>query len=128
MWKGRGKGRGEEICGVIYAFDEDSSNGMSLPASPWMAAKTSPAAARSSNQRQEVSPVLQQIGGDAGPVEVHVHGSGSRQGVIGEPALQFGDLVEAETGSAEFSRNCGQQVTKLPSSSQSSSKNRFSRS
>ena len=35
----------------------DSSSGMSFPGSPWMAAKTSPSAARSRMNRHDSSPV-----------------------------------------------------------------------
>ena len=73
---------------TFSAFDDDSSSGMSLPASPWIAANTSPSAAFSRIHRHDVSPARQQVGGDAGPVQVHVDGDGGRRRVVGEPTLQ----------------------------------------
>ena len=100
-------------AGTFSAFDDDSSNGMSLPASPWMAAKTSPAAARLEQPTTRGVAGRSRSAATPGPVEVHVHGNGGGRSVVGEPALQLGDLVEPEAGAAELSRNGSQQVTRL---------------
>ena len=64
----------------------DSSSGMSLPASPWRAQSTSPAAALFEDEPARVVAGPQQVGGDAGPVDVHVDGERGRRGVVAEPA------------------------------------------
>jgi hypothetical protein len=47
----------------------------------------------------------EQIGGDAGPVDVHVDGEGGGRGVVAESAEKPGVLVEAGTAAAELGRN-----------------------
>ena len=53
-----------------------------------------------------------QVGGHAGPVEVHVHRDRGGGRVVCEPALQLEYLVEAEPGSAELLGNGDVQVAR----------------
>ena len=47
----------------------------------------------------------EQVGGDAGPVDVHVDGERRRRGVVAQPAEEPRVLVEAGTAAAELGRD-----------------------
>ena len=69
--------------------------GKSLPASPCRAQKISPSAAFSSSHDPRLVALLQQVGGDAGPVDVHVERQRRRRGDVAELGGQLRVLVEA---------------------------------
>ena len=50
------------------------------------------------------------VGGEAGPVEVHVDGDGGGGRVVGELALELHHLGEVETSAAVLLRQCGAEV------------------
>ena len=106
-----------------------SSSGMSLPASPCRAQNTSPSAAFSSIQRHESSPASKQVGRDARPVAVHVRGQRGRRCDVAEPPHELRSTRRARgrrhrTRWAPWRAGSPESL----SSSQSSSKKRFSRS
>ena len=70
-----------------------------------------------------------EIGGDAGPVQVHVDRERRRRGVVAEPPLLLRDAGQRQAGAAELGRN-GEREDSRPgaSSSKSSEKNTLSRS
>ena len=74
------------------ACDVDSSTGMSLPASPWPAAKTSPSAARVEHPVAGRVAGAVQVGAQPDEVEVHVDGDGGGRRDVGDAALQAVDL------------------------------------
>ena len=49
-----------------------------------------------------MSPEAQQVGGDAGPVEVHVGGDGRGGRVVGEAPLEPHDLGEGQADASEL--------------------------
>src|SRR2546422_973505 len=51
-----------------------------------------------------------QVGGEAGPVEVHVHAEGGGRGHGGQPPLEIEDLRQAQLGPTEVFRNGDAQV------------------
>ena len=51
------------------------------------------------------------IGGEAGPVKMHVHHQGGRSRMISKAALLLADLRQVQAQSAQFLGHCGQEVT-----------------
>ena len=86
---------------------------MSLPASAWPAAMTSPATAASSDPAQRRIAGALEVGGDADPVGVHRHRQRGGRCVAGEAPLAGGQLGQVEAPAAELDGHGGGEVAEL---------------